>query len=341
MNAPAIRREVAGLQSGTTRKRISRSNLAKIELIVPPIREQERIADHIDEQFSRLDTGVEALKRGLANLKRYRASVLKAACEGRLVPTEPELTRRAGADRPCESVPIRYESGDALLARILAERRRTWTGKGKYKEPAAPDTTNLPDLPEGWTWASVDQLARVGTGATPKRGTAAFYDSATIPWVTSGALNSEYVDSAKEFVTQAALRRTNLTLYGVGTLLVAMYGEGKTRGKCSELRISATTNQAIAALVVQESIRPYLKVCLRSQYETMRRAASGGVQPNLNISIIRQIAVPLPPAVEQERIVAEVERRLSVADSLEATLTATLRRATRLRQAVLRSAFRD
>ena len=70
-----------------------------------------------------------------ANLKRYRAAVLKAACEGKLVPTEAELARQEGRT---------YETGAQLLERILTERRQKWNGKGKYKEPVKPDTANLP-----------------------------------------------------------------------------------------------------------------------------------------------------------------------------------------------------
>ena len=85
----------------------------------------------IEKQFTRLEAGVAALRRVQANLKRYRAAVLKAACEGRLVPTEAELARQEGRT---------YETGAQLLERILTERRKKWNGKGKYKEPAKPDT---------------------------------------------------------------------------------------------------------------------------------------------------------------------------------------------------------
>src|SRR5690606_15012393 len=121
--------------------------------------------------FSRLDAAVAALERVRANLKRYRASVLKAACEGRLVPTEAQLARREGRD---------YEPADVLLERILRERRTRWEAeelerlkakgkppteerwKQKYKEPDPPDTTELPSLPEGWAWATLGQLIVAG-----------------------------------------------------------------------------------------------------------------------------------------------------------------------------------
>ena len=128
---------------------VSTKKLAGLELLLPSLDEQERIVAEIEEQFSRLDEAVANLKRVKANLKRYKAAVLKAAVEGRLVETEAELARREGRS---------YETGAHLLQRILETRRSQWKGKGKYKEPAAPDTTDLPELPEGWVWASLDQL---------------------------------------------------------------------------------------------------------------------------------------------------------------------------------------
>ena len=102
----------------------------------------------IEKQFTRLDASVAALKRVQANLERYRASVLKAACEGALVPTEAELARSEGRD---------YEPADRLLSRILSERRARWESQEnrgrKYKEPVAPDTSDLPELSEGWVWS--------------------------------------------------------------------------------------------------------------------------------------------------------------------------------------------
>jgi type I restriction enzyme S subunit len=118
-----------------------------------------------------------------------------------------------------------------------------------------------------------------------------------------------------------------------------MYGEGKTRGMCSELRIAATTNQALAALRVDDDLREYLRLFLEHSYDEMRKAASGGVQPNLNLGVIRDVNVPFPPLAEQRRIVAEVDRRLSIVRELEAEVDANLKRAQALRQAILAKAF--
>ena len=195
------------------------------------------------------------------------------------------------------------------------------------------------DLPISWQWSSVGELATVGTGATPARSNEAFYRDGTIPWITSSAVNEPFVEAADQFVTDEALRQTNLTLYPPGTLLVAMYGEGKTRGKCSELRIAATTNQALAALHADPAVRSWLKLFLEQNYENTRRVASGGVQPNLNLGLIRSIKLPLPPLSEQHRIVAEVDWRLSILRAFVTEVDATLARAQALRTATLTRAF--
>jgi type I restriction enzyme S subunit len=126
------------------------------------------------------------------------------------------------------------------------------------------------------------------------------------------------------------------------TLLLAMYGEGKTRGKVSELLIETTTNQALAALVfggAAVECRPYVKTFLVNSYEDMRRIAAGGVQPNLNLGLIREMHVPLPPVQEQAEIASEVERLLSVQERLVEQAEWSVRRSSRLRQSILKRAF--
>ena len=155
------------LSRATTVPSLRKSDLADIKLPLAPLPEQHRIVAEIEKHFTRLDAAVAALERVRANLKRYRAAVLKAACEGRLVPTEAELARAEGRD---------YEPADQLLARILKGRRARWEAdqlakmqaKGKvpknekwkeqYEEPMSPDTADLPAVPQGWVVASMDAL---------------------------------------------------------------------------------------------------------------------------------------------------------------------------------------
>ena len=329
--------ELMALSKATTVPSVRKSDVESIPLPIPPLPEQRRIVTEIEKQFTRLDASVAALKRVQANLKRYRASVLNAACEGALVPTEAELARADGRD---------YETADRLLQRILAERRARWEAQEnrgrKYKEPIAPDTSNMPNLPKGWVSATLDQMATIGTGSTPLTSKTEYYQNGSVPWVTSSALNNLVVSSPGNYVTQQAVDECRLLLYPIHTLLVAMYGEGKTRGKCSELMFPSTINQAIAAVTMADSAddcRPYSKVFLHDNYERTRQLSSGGVQPNLNLGLIKGLTIPLPPLAEQRRIVAEVERRLSVIQQAEAAVEANLARAERLRQSILKQAF--
>jgi type I restriction enzyme S subunit len=317
-----------------------------LPLPIAPTNEQARIVAKIEELFSDLDAGVAALKRAKANLKRYRASVLKSAVEGK-------LTEQWRVKHPAK------QPASALLARILLERRQKWEAdqlakfaaakkeppknwRDKYVEPTPPDTTGLPELPEGWCWASVDQICEVGTGTTPSRTNSRFYESGTIPWIMSGAVNLPFVDEASLFVTEFALQETTLRVYPVGTLILALYGEGKTRGMVSELRIKATVNQALGALVfsdVAASMQPFVKVFLTSNYVQLRRQAAGGMQPNLNLGIVKQIAIPLPYIDEQVQIASEVSTKISQIDAAEVQIEHGLLRAARLRQSILKRAF--
>ncbi|MBI5305436.1 MAG: restriction endonuclease subunit S [Chloroflexi bacterium] len=317
------------LQRGTSYPAVRDSDVFAQFVPLAPLPEQHRIVAKIEELFSDLDAGVAALRKTQAELKRYRQAVLKAAVEGKLTAE----WRAANAGK--------VESAEKLLERIRAERVVGADGRPPQRN-ASLDASTVPALPEGWVWANVDQLAFVGTGGTPLRSKTAYYQNGKIPWVTSGALNNLFVDKADEFITELALKESKTKIFPRGSLLVALYGEGKTRGKVSELRIDAATNQACAALVfdgIALNCKPYVKIFFQKNYEDIRRLSSGGVQPNLNLTLIKQTRFPLPPLAEQQQIVAEVERRLSVADAVEKTVDASLKQAERLRQSILKRAF--
>ncbi|MCX5822580.1 MAG: restriction endonuclease subunit S [Deltaproteobacteria bacterium] len=315
---------------GVAVQNVSAKEIEDCSFPLPPIEEQRQIVAEIEKQFTRLETGMAALKRVQANLKRYRAAVLKAACEGRLAHTEADLARMEGRT---------YETGAQLLARILTKRRRNWQGRGKDKEPAAPDSTNLPHLPEGWTWACVEQLSAVVRGASPRPAGDPKYFGGEIPWITVGPLTTDkkpYLYAVPETVTEAGRERSRYI--EPETLLLT--NSGATLGVPKITLIGGCINDGVAALLdVAYPLKLYLLYFLHTQTEQLRGVNQGAAQPNLNTTIIKAINVPLPPLAEQERIVAEVERRLSVVEEQEAVVSANLQRATRLRQSILQRAF--
>jgi type I restriction enzyme S subunit len=121
-----------------------------------------------------------------------------------------------------------------------------------------------------------------------------------------------------------------------------MYGEGKTRGQCAELMIDAATNQALAAIVLQDNsviCKDFLLWFLTLNYEELRRKAAGGVQPNLNLNLVKNISIPYYDMDTQTKIISEIESKLTVCENIEKTVNNALIQADAMRQSILKKAF--
>ncbi len=324
----------------TTLPSLPLSKVKSISIPVAPVGEQRRIVAEIEKQFTRLEAGVAALKRVQAGLKRYRAAVLKAACEGRLVPTEAEIQRPGARGQKPARV---FETGEALLARVLAERRRSLQGRCRYEEPAAPITTELPPLPESWTWVTVEQLLRNDSGLGYGILKPGKEDPNGVPMVRVMDIGDGKLADTEIVKVEAWLSEEfNRTVLESGDILLAVMA---TVGRCTvvpERLVGANVNRALA-VIKPTSLVPskFLELAIRSPrlQHLFQKNKIGSAQARINLSDLRTYCLPLPPLAEQTRIVAEVERRLSVIDELEGVVSANLRRAGRLRQAVLQRAF--
>lgn len=324
------------LASGTTFLEISGKNAARLPIPIPPLVEQRQIVAEIEKQFTRLDAGIAALRRVQANLKRYRAAVLNAACEGRLVPTEAELARKEGRA---------YESADKLLARVLTERRKKWSGRGKYNEPVNTSTANLPPIPEGWTWTILDSLFREslrnGHSAKATRtgnGLRAF----TLSAVTQGDFserNTKLTVADPEKVEDLWAEPGDIYIERSNTPELV----GIARLYKGPARFAFIPDLLIRVRVQSLVLSRFVELCLLSErgrtFFRSRAQGISGTMPKIDQAVIERAPIPLPPFAEQLRIVAEVERQLSVVDEQEAVVLANLQRATRLRQSILRKAF--
>ena len=349
--------DFATLAHATNMPSLPISRAKSIEVPLAPEAEQRRIVSKIEELFSELDKGVECLEKAQEQLKVLRQAVLKHTFEGKLT----ERWREENKDK--------LEEPRKLLARIKCQIEarykqqikewkievRKWKNSGKQgtkpKCPLKPkvleplssaNLANLPSLPFSWLWVRLGSISLVGTGVTPLKSNLKYYSGGDVPWVTSGMLNESYIRHCSNYVTDKALNETNLRLYPPHTLVVALYGEGKTRGKCSELLIHATTNQAVAAIIQEGSasgLRGFLKWFLTHNYEVMRLKSSGGVQPNLNLGIIENTAVPLCSVTEAKEIERRIERQLSTLAYIESVVESEIRKSVILRQSVLKQAF--
>ena len=311
-------------------------HLKAARLVVPPIEAQPGIVAEIEKQFTRLESGVAALRRVQANLKRYRAAVLKAACEGRLVPTEAELAKTGNRDK-------KFETGEALLTRILTEGRKNWQGPGKYKEPSSSTTASLPRLADGWAYCPMELLADVIDPQPSHRTPSEKADG--VPYIGIGDVRS---DGTVDFLNA---RKVSAEVFGEhqqryrlrdGDFIVGKIG---TVGKAVRLPMPFAYTLSANVVLIQpnpmSTNRSFLQILLESP-ESQKQFSKGSqatTQAAFGIKKFRQLPVALPPFAEQTRIVAEVERRLSVADELETVVTANLQRATRLRQSILNKAF--
>jgi len=323
------------LASGTTFLEISGKKAAQIPIPVPPLDEQQQIVAGIEKQFTRLDAGVASLKGMQIALKRYRASVLNAACEGRLVPTEAELARKENRS---------YETGEQLLQRILKERREKWNSKAKYKEPATPSTSELPRVPQGWTWANVGQLLHLDSGEAFKKrdystdGLKLFQIANVGFGKTLWKQRNFLPDSFREKYPELILRGGDIVI----ALNRPIIDQKLKIAQLTEQDLPAILYQRVGRLAaVSSEIGRYFFYVAQSEFilKHVRARLQGTDQPYLNTSLVPTIPVPLPPFAEQARIVAEVERRLSVIETLQATAATSFQRVTHLRQSILERAF--
>ncbi|MBI3432960.1 MAG: restriction endonuclease subunit S [Hydrogenophilales bacterium] len=306
----------------------------------PPLDQQKHIVAEIEKQFSRLDEAVANLKRVKANLKRYKAAVLKAAVEGRLVETEAELARREGRS---------HETGEQLLQRILETRRSQWQGKGKYKEPASPDSTGLRELPEGWVWASPAQMS---AGEPYSLAIGPFGSSLKVSDYTTSGMPLVFVRNIRaamfggpDTIYVSELKAEDLRAHWVeaGDLLVTKMGDppgdvciypahrppAVITADCVKLRLGNFVPTQFFAYAIESDL----------VHKQILGITKGVAQLKVSLGRFGSIAFPLPPIAEQHRIVAEVDRRLSLLRETEAQVDANLQRAERLRQSILSRAF--
>ncbi len=332
------------LASGTTFLELSGAKAALMPIPVAPIAEQTRIVAKLEELLSDLDAGVEELKAAQKKLAQYRQSLLKAAVEGALT-----------AEWRKHNQP--EETGEQLLQRILKERRARWEAKqlakckeqgktppkdwqAKYPEPVQPDDSNLPDLPEGWVWSSLGQCFHIAVGATPSRKNPNYWDG-SVPWVSSGEVRFSRITHTRERISEQGLNNSSTHVNPIGSVLLGMIGEGKTRGQVAILDIEAANNQNCAAIWVSETDIPseYVYYWLWSRYEETRRGSSGNNQPALNKSIVENIPLPLPPLIELITIVEMIGASITQIEYQEVSTAYSLKQSSAQRKNILKAAF--
>ena len=156
-------------------------------------------------------------------------------------------------------------------------------------------------IPQQWGLPQIKDIASISSGSTPNRNNSEYWNG-NIAWGTTGELSSGHVNHTSELIIVKAVKETKMRIYPQGTLLMAMYGQGKTRGTVAILEIDAAVNQACAAITVKDGKSKFLFYQLKNSYQDIRKLSNTGNQENLNADIIKTYQVPWAPDEEQERI---------------------------------------
>ncbi|EGR4441821.1 Type I restriction-modification system, specificity subunit S [Vibrio cholerae] len=336
--------------SGSTRLKLTKSALCKMPFILCSYKEQGRIVDKIEELFSELDEGVKELKAAQNKLSQYRQSLLKSAVEGSLT----QQWRAENSDQV-------QETGEQLLARILKQRREQWqqqklaefAEKGKippknwqdkYPEPVQPDTTVLPELPEGWVWASMSQISQIqgGIQKQPKRRPVENkYPFLRVANVYRNELRLDEIHEIELFGDE--LQR--LSLLKGDILIVEGNGSKSEIGRCAiwnnEIENAVHQNHLIRTRPVL-ALSKYVALWLNSPagmdiMSTLAATTSGLY--TLSVSKISKIPVPIPSLCEQKAIADKIDMEFDAIDrQIEATALG-LKQSEAQRKNILKSAF--
>ena len=327
--------------------------LANWQVDLPPADQRRRIVGTVRSYFSRLDAVTAILERVRRNLKRYRASIMNAAVHGRLVPIEAEFARAHGRD---------YEPASLLLKRIVAQRRRRWEErqlarmvaagkkprnddwKAKYREPNAPNSAALPTLPDGWCWATVDQLSQLlRNGCSQKPSPTGDVPILRISAVRPMAMNPHdcrWLPGRAEDYARDLVRP--------GDLLFTRYnGNPDLVGASALARIPPQPlvhpDKLIKVRLVDSDLDPsYLEVATNtgvSRRFIVQRARTTAGQTGVSASDIKQLPIPLPPAQEQRRISAAVIDSIDIANNVAHTAAKIASQTGSLRPSFLEQAF--
>jgi len=340
-------------KDGTTVASIEGPALSAYPLKVAPAGEQERIVEKLEELLSDLDAGVAELKAAQRKLAQYRQSLLKAAVDGTLT-----ADWRAAHGAP-------QETGAELLQRILTERRARWEqtqlarfaeqGKrppkgwqAKYKEPAAPSSSNHLSIPEMWAWTGIEQLA----GGTPHALKAGPFGSALKKqfYTSTGykVYGQEQVIRGDAhfgdyFIPEEKFRELIACAIQPGDLLISLVGTTGRILVLPEDALPGIINPRLLKISLSPgNVRPeYVQIVLESPYarQFFKLNAHGGTMDVLNLGILKELAVPLPGLLEQEEIVRKIYAEFELVEQQESAISRALKHSAAQRKNLLRAAF--
>ncbi len=351
VNSPEIRRRIESLQKGTTRKRISRRNLASLTLPTPPFNEQRRIAMKVEELLARVNTTKERLAKVSLILKRFRQAVLAAACSGRLTADWREKY-------------LHFERPEELIERIHRERltyyealcrTRKQTGQRCPREPSnlRPQIRQSEieiDLPASWFWTSLEDIAliRQHSMSSGPFGSALGnkdYRHSGVPVIRGQNIqNGVFLLRNYVYVSEKKASELVRSVAYPGDIVVVAVGSSGQAAIVPKDLPKAVLSQNCNKITIDESIALPEFVILFLQIEIaknqLREKTTDTARPFLSLSNLKKTLVALPQVEEQKEIVRRVEEMFKLADAVDKRVRAATARAEKLTHAILAKAFR-
>ena len=320
---------LGSLDRSTAIPGLNRDDAYRLAILVPPLAEQDRIVARIEELFTRLEAGVEALTKVKAQLKRYRQAVLKHAFEGKLTVEWRESRRHEP------------EPASVLLERIKEERRKT--AGGKYKELPPLDISELPQLPEGWVWTRLGVIAEIN----PKLTIENLMEDEEVTFLPMRCVEELTGQVDASLTRRLSEVRRGYTAFASGDLLFAKITPCMENGKVTiapDLKNGMGFGSTEFHVIRLPEPFPrkllfYFLVREDLRKDAKRNMTGTAGQLRVPVRYMQGLAKPLPPLPEQHRIVEEIERRFSVADQIEKAVEHGLKKSERLRQSILKRAF--
>ncbi len=340
VNSPQMREKFERLQKGTTRKRISRKNLISISFPVPTYREQERIAVKVEELLSGVEKAKGHIEQLVQIVENFRKAVLDAACSGQLT----EDWRETHPD---------IESASKLLARAIERRIKEYeivcanAKAKKMRKPQKPtnlehievENSMLQTIPDLWTWVYLPELGELNRGRSRHRPRDAEHLYAgPYPFIQTGdiAQSGGRITHHKQTYSEAGLAQSRL--WAAGTVCITI---AANIANSAILTYPACFPDSVVGLIVEPELcdNRYIEFFIRTARKGLSRFAPATAQKNINIGILSNVAVPLPPYKEQVAIADRVDRLLSLADTTIRRLGIAEEKTVRLTQSILSKAF--
>lgn len=326
IKSPQFKKLIISATNGGIKTEVKPKHLLPLEITLPDVIDQQKVVTKINEALKTNKLLQEIQTSQINYTNRLKLSILQGAIQGKLVAQDPK-------DEPAQK----------LIEKLIERRINKNNGKHKIRgisDNRKYEIDNQFSIPNNWAWTVIDKISQVSVGATPDRSNSTFWKG-KYNWISSGEVANNIITISRETISDVGLKNSSVKIYPKNTVLVAMIGQGKTRGQTSILDIEAGTNQNVAGLILDNDyiVSKYIWYFFLSRYVKTREPARGGNQPALNGKIIGEISIPIPPINEQKRIVEKVESLLRICDDQEKNIIEAKENTSKLNQSILREMF--